>query len=725
MMETSVKAKVLVPQPDMASSPPDADGAAVEAAAPPAASNVFNPMKEFSRRLEAIISTYGSAAGLLDKQSSVEAELEKMKEEEAKDDITVTMETEVSAIMQSLNKLSSPEKKLEDLVRKHAELAVLRRCDEKKLCALQQKLCILLEERQQLQAERCSGVVARSELETLCRELQKYYSELREETLQSCREDEEKRNEITSHFQKTLTEIQAQIEQHSARNDKLCRENTNLTEKLESLMNQCDMREESLEKINKHRELQHKLTETKLLQANALLTEAEDKHKREKEYLLRETIDKTKKCFAMKEQELAMKKKLKLYSQKFDEFQETLAKSNEIYVRFKQEMDNMSDKMKKLEKESNVWKTRFETCNKALTDMIEERAIKNKEYDLFVLKIQKLEKLCNMLQVERRALYDKIKDVRQNNANLQNSLTSSNPDDTPDVESVDKSILTSADLQELQELQEADPVLTKDMAKLKEEQAKLQKFAACLLETPVDNYKKENEDTEEDMLASAFVQFETKPKVEEQAVDVKSDAAESVLPQTGKAEKVQKSDAPPAEEKTSQTTPTDPKPEAVKAESQVEVKPDDEVQQQLSEATPEPEKVEIDPPTDQKPEAAEIPVEALEVKPAVPEKDKLVQQQLSEATPEPEKVEIDPPTHQKPEEAEIPVEAGEVKPAVPEKDRLVQQQPVEPVQEAPTKSEPAPVSENTPQTAAAASKTDSSKKQMPKKKKKRSNKNAS
>lgn len=32
---------------------------------------------------------------------------------------------------------------------------------------------------------------------------------------------------------------------------------------------------------------------------------------------------------------------LTLYAQKFDEFQETLAKSNEIYVRFKKEMDNV------------------------------------------------------------------------------------------------------------------------------------------------------------------------------------------------------------------------------------------------------------------------------------------------------------------------------------------------------------------------------------------------
>ncbi len=32
----------------------------------------------------------------------------------------------------------------------------------------------------------------------------------------------------------------------------------------------------------------------------------------------------------------------------------------------------MTKKMNKLEKESGIWKTRFESCNKALVEMIEE-----------------------------------------------------------------------------------------------------------------------------------------------------------------------------------------------------------------------------------------------------------------------------------------------------------------------------------------------------------------
>lgn len=49
---------------------------------------------------------------------------------------------------------------------------------------------------------------------------------------------------MVGHFQTKLVEIQAQIEQHSSRNDKLCHENANLTDKLEGLMNQCELREE-------------------------------------------------------------------------------------------------------------------------------------------------------------------------------------------------------------------------------------------------------------------------------------------------------------------------------------------------------------------------------------------------------------------------------------------------------------------------------------------------
>uniref|UniRef100_A0A3B3WD42 Uncharacterized protein n=1 Tax=Poecilia mexicana TaxID=48701 RepID=A0A3B3WD42_9TELE len=310
-METSVEAaELLVPSP-LETGNLDGDSAS---------SATFDPMEEFSRRLQDILRTHGSADGLLDKPVGQAT-------------------PHVSLIRQRLTNLPSTEDRLEELVQQFAELAALWRGEQQQKSALQQKLCHLLEER------RCS-IAARSQLEALCRDLQAHYGALREETLRRCREDEEKRSDITNHFQETLEEIQAQIELHSGRNDKLRQENANLTDKLESLMSQYERREE----VRGRREEVRGRREELLVQAAEWKLQAK----------------------TLREQATVMQAQLALYAQKFDEFQATLAKSNEIYVRFKQEMDNMTEKMKKVEKEANLWKTRFENCNKTLIDMIEE-----------------------------------------------------------------------------------------------------------------------------------------------------------------------------------------------------------------------------------------------------------------------------------------------------------------------------------------------------------------
>ncbi|XP_037541926.1 beta-taxilin isoform X2 [Nematolebias whitei] len=620
-METSVKAAELLVPPRTDEAPPLEGGAAAACSSPSACSDT---MQEFSRRLEDIIRTHSSDS-MLDRLSTADLELK----EEVKGHV-VAVETDVRLIKQNLKASSSPEENLEELIRKHADLVALRRGEEQKLKVLQQKVSILQEERQLLQAERRSSAAARSKLESLCRELQEHYSTLREETLHRCREDEEKRKEITCHFQDMLTEIQAQIELHSARNDKLCRENSNLTDKLESLMSQYEKREESLEKINKHQDLQHKLTEAKLQQANALLAEAEDKHKREKEYLLVQAAEWKLQAKTLTQQATVMQAQLTLYGQKFDEFQATLAKSNEIYVRFRKEMDNMTEKMKKVEKESNLWKTRFENCNKALTDMIEERTEKGKEYDLFVLKIQKLEKLCRALQEERCGLYDKIKEVCESSSNLPKKLSNL----TANSEVSDPVLAP----EEIQELEEEDPVLTENIARLRDEQAKLQELAASLLATPDDNEEEEKEelDLDEDVVVSAFIQFQTKTPVDLGLVPVPVQG-EDKKPAAAKDEEVQSSsEAPKPEGRTSETIKMDPNPEGSEVQTQVQVreekqaKSEEEVHQSVG-ATPEPE----NPKTELEPEAskAEVLEETGEVKAIRPvEEEKEPAQEPAEPT---------------------------------------------------------------------------------------------
>jgi predicted nuclease of restriction endonuclease-like RecB superfamily len=65
-----------------------------------------------------------------------------------------------------------------------------------------------------------------------------------EEGVQRAREEEEKRKEVTSHFQVTLNDIQLQMEQHNERNSKLRQENMELAERLKKLIEQYELREE-------------------------------------------------------------------------------------------------------------------------------------------------------------------------------------------------------------------------------------------------------------------------------------------------------------------------------------------------------------------------------------------------------------------------------------------------------------------------------------------------
>ncbi|NXS66661.1 TXLNB protein, partial [Pandion haliaetus] len=407
--------------------------------------------EELSRQLEDIIKTYGSAVSLMEKESSAmgtnrpekgepgsmedveyeDANEESEKEKLAPGDASRAKEPSSSKeqklekkilkglgkylstlLMQSLNKLSTPEEKLDLLFKKYAELLEEHRAEQKKLKYLQKRQAQITKEKDQLQSEHSRAILARSKLESLCRELQRHNKNLKEETIQRAREEDEKRKEITNHFQGTLSEIQAQIEQQSERNMKLCQENTELAEKLKSIIDQYELREEHLDKIFKHRELQQKLVDAKLEQSQEMMKEAEERHQKEKEYLLNQAAEWKLQAKMLKEQETVLQAQITLYSERFEEFQKTLTKSNEVFATFKQEMEKMTKKMKKLEKDTATWKSRFENCNRALLDMIEEKAMRSKEYECFVLKIQRLENLCRALQEERNELYKKIKQAQ-------------------------------------------------------------------------------------------------------------------------------------------------------------------------------------------------------------------------------------------------------------------------------------------------------------------------
>ncbi|CAG5883546.1 unnamed protein product [Menidia menidia] len=323
---------------------------------------------------------------------------------------------EITLLMQTLNTLSTPDEKLAGLCKKYAEL---------------KKQSQLVQEKDNLRNEHSKALLARSKLESLCRELQRHNRTLKEEGIQRTRLEEEKRKEVTSHFQVTLNDIQTQMEQHNERNASLRQENTELAEKLKKLYEQYKLREEHIDKVVKHKDLQQQLVDAKLQQAQELLRESEERHDREKDFLLKEAVESQRMCELMKQQEVHLKQQLlngfvldwllhgvlysvsqlSLYTEKFEEFQTTLSKSNEVFTTFKQEMEKMTKKIKKLEKETAMYRSRWESSNKALLEMAEEKAVRDREFEALQGKVQRLEKLRRALKVERNELNKKVQNL--------------------------------------------------------------------------------------------------------------------------------------------------------------------------------------------------------------------------------------------------------------------------------------------------------------------------
>ncbi|XP_054855441.1 alpha-taxilin [Eublepharis macularius] len=318
---------------------------------------------------------------------------------------------EITLLMQTLNTLSTSEEKLAALCKKYAELLEEHRNSQKQMKIMQKKQTQLVQEKDHLRSEHSKAILARSKLESLCRELQRHNRTLKEEGVQRAREEEEKRKEVTSHFQVTLNDIQLQMEQHNERNSKLRQENMELAERLKKLIEQYELREEHIDKVFKHKDLQQQLVDAKLQQAQEMLKEAEERHQREKDFLLKEAVESQRMCELMKQQETHLKQQLALYTEKFEEFQNTLSKSSEVFTTFKQEMEKMTKKIKKLEKETTMYRSRWESSNKALLEMAEEKTLRDKELEGLQVKIQRLEKLCRALQTERNDLNKKVQDL--------------------------------------------------------------------------------------------------------------------------------------------------------------------------------------------------------------------------------------------------------------------------------------------------------------------------
>ncbi|XP_069689808.1 gamma-taxilin-like isoform X2 [Periplaneta americana] len=320
----------------------------------------------------------------------------------------------VEQVLKALNSLETTEEKLAAMCKKYADIVDENRKLQLNAKQTEKRLSMIQREKEQLQTEHSKAVLTRSRLESLCRELQRQNKAIKDESLLKIREEEEKRKEVSAKFQSTLNEITALMQQNNEKNSKLREDNLEMTKKFKTVCEQYELREQQVEKITKQMQLEAQLADAKLAKAKMEMAAEKEALLKEKQQLLMDLTEYQAKCQELQTTEVNLRSQISLYTDKYDEFQNALSRSNEVFGGFKGEMEKMSKKICKLEKETSSWKQRWEKSHQALLEMAADKQQRDSELALATRQLAQLQKLCRTLQAERTSLLAQLKTEETN-----------------------------------------------------------------------------------------------------------------------------------------------------------------------------------------------------------------------------------------------------------------------------------------------------------------------
>ncbi|KAI3886786.1 hypothetical protein MKW92_045418 [Papaver armeniacum] len=244
---------------------------------------------------------------------------------------------------------------------------------------------------QQVIAERDAAISVRDKLESLCRELQRQNKLLMDECKRVSTEGQNMRSELSTKFHDAIKDVSSKLEGQKDECLLQLKENEMLRNKLKHLCDQYTVSEQQFTHKLKQKSLELQIADLKIQQH-------EEKSNQEKTQM---------KLYAEQvSQLLATEKNLRLQlsadGEKFQQFQDALLKSNEVFETFKQEIEKMAKSIKELKKENIFLKSKCEKTDVTLIELVGEREHMKKQLEKLKNQKEKLESLCRSLQAQRK-----------------------------------------------------------------------------------------------------------------------------------------------------------------------------------------------------------------------------------------------------------------------------------------------------------------------------------
>ncbi|KAJ5096080.1 hypothetical protein NUU61_005436 [Penicillium alfredii] len=312
---------------------------------------------------------------------------------------------------QLLNNIESPMTRLETVHKKYTELLADMKKLDRDYAKSKKRADQLQKDQDKSKSELTKTVTMKDKLEKLCRELTKENKKVKDDNKKLDDTEQKARVIVNERLDSLLFDIEDVMAANgNPRSEKgdvdlddsygdldigliecLANCDTRLRTKLKTISEQFDTRElhykgllrskdSELQSLTLKFEEQRRTAENETARGRALSTQVS--------------------TFSHTEAEL--RSQLNIYVEKFKQVEDTLNNSNELFLTFRKEMEEMSKKTKRLEKENHTLNRKHEQTNRNILEMAEERTRNHEELERWRRKCHHLEALCRRMQAQGR-----------------------------------------------------------------------------------------------------------------------------------------------------------------------------------------------------------------------------------------------------------------------------------------------------------------------------------
>lgn len=199
------------------------------------------------------------------------------------------------------------------------------------------------------------------------------------------------------------------MQQNTDKNLKLREDNIEISNKFQKLCDQFRQREEEVTRLTKQMSLEKQLAEATLKRIECQLNAEREIWNKEKEQHAEQLKYGAEERAKLEVNLKNLEEHLAMYSKKYEEFESTIVKSNQVFDSYKTEMSRMTKQINRLEKDCNVWKDRWQLTQTNLNKVMNDNQVLAKDLADREKKLNKLAALCRLIQEERTVYLKQLK----------------------------------------------------------------------------------------------------------------------------------------------------------------------------------------------------------------------------------------------------------------------------------------------------------------------------